>query len=316
MANPDSNIRPGPANSVNDTAPSINLGLGYAVSAYFIWGVVPLFWKQLAYVNSVELVVHRMLWSFVFVAAYVLLRQDWNVLLSYFKDKVLIRRLAAASVIFSANAAIFIWAVNSGHLVETSMGYFINPLFNVILGVAIFGERLRPLQLLAISCAAAGVLYFVFTFGSFPYIAFSLALTFSVYGAFKKSISIPAVHGMAIETSFVLIPCLLYLGFLEWQGVGVFGNDLKTDVMLALGGFITLMPLLLFASAAKIISMTALGITQYIGPSLQLVIGVFIYNEFFGQPQQVAFVGIWLGIVIYTIDNVRHGRQRRRLPPI
>ena len=108
----------------------------------------------------------------------------------------------------------------------------------------------------------------------------------------------------------------MYLGFLEWQGVGVFGNDLKTDVMLALGGFITLMPLLLFASAAKIISMTALGITQYIGPSLQLLIGVFIYNEFFGQPQQIAFVGIWIGVLIYTIDNVRHGRQRRRLPPI
>ncbi|MDA7737836.1 EamA family transporter RarD [bacterium] len=316
MTKLDSNTVPSPARSTNDVGPSINLGLSYAIGAYFIWGLVPLFWKQLAYVNSIELVVHRMLWSFVFVAAYVLLRQDWKVLFGYFKDKVLIRRLAAASILFSANAAIFIWAVNSGHLIETSMGYFINPLFNVTLGVIIFGERLRPLQLLAISSAAAGVLYYVFAFGAVPIIALSLALTFSVYGAFKKSISIPAVHGMAIETSFVLIPCLMYLGFLEWQGVGVFGNDLKTDVMLALGGFITLMPLLLFASAAKIISMTALGITQYIGPSLQLLIGVFIYNEFFGQPQQIAFVGIWIGVLIYTIDNVRHGRQRRRLPPI
>ncbi len=296
--------------------PAFNIGLAYAVCAYLIWGVVPIYWKQLAYVNSFELVVHRMLWSFVFVAAYVLWRQDWQVLKSYCSDTALMRRLTAASLLFSTNAAIFIWAVTSGHLLETSMGYFINPLFNVVLGVLIFGERLRRLQLLAIASAAAGVLYYVATFGAVPYVALSLALTFSCYGALKKTIPIPAVHGMAIETAIVAIPCVLYLLFLEWQGVGVFGASLTTDVMLALGGFITLMPLLLFASAAKLITMTALGITQYIGPTLQLLIGVFIYNEFFGQPQQVAFACIWLGIVIYTIDQVRFGRQRRRTPPI
>ncbi len=299
-----------------EQAGSVNLGLAYAICAYFIWGLVPLFWRQLDHVNSFELVVHRMLWSFVFVALYVLARQDWGVLKSYFSDRPLMRRLTAASLLFSTNAAIFIWAVNAGYIVETSMGYFINPLFNVVFGVLLFGERLRPMQILAIASAAAGVLYYVFSLGSVPYIALSLALTFSTYGAFKKSISIPAAHGMAIETAIVLVPCLAYLLFLEWQGIGVFGNDPKTDVMLALGGLITLMPLLLFASAAKLITMTALGITQYLGPTLQLIIGVFVFNEAFGSAQQVTFALIWLGIAIYTFDQVRFGRQRKRLPPI
>lgn len=298
------------------SSPTVQAGLFYAIAAYFIWGVVPLFWKQLDFVNSVELVVHRMVWSFVFVALYLLLKGEWRKLIPYLSDRPLMRRLVAASLLFSSNAAIFIWAVTNEHVLEASMGYFINPLFNVFFGLLIFGERLRFLQWVAIASALIGVAYLVFGFGSVPYVALSLAITFSSYGVIKKTISIPSAHGMMLETGIVLLPCLVYLGYLEYAGVGIFGNDVNTSVMLSMGGLITLMPLLLFATAAKMITMTALGITQYIGPTLQLIIGVYIFNEPFGTPQQVAFSFIWFGIVIYTLDQIRHGRQRRKIPMI
>ena len=297
-------------------ASQFNVGLLYAVTAYVIWGVVPMFWKQLAYVDSIELVVHRMVWSFVFVALYLLLKGQLRTLRPYFRDPDLMRRLVAASIIFSCNAAIFIWAVTNEHILEASMGYFINPLFNVITGLLIFGERLRPMQWVAIGCACLGVTYLVFGHGSVPYVALSLALTFSTYGAIKKTIPIPSTHGMVLETGIVMIPCLLYLGYLEFNGRGIFGESIGTDVMLAMGGLITLLPLLLFASAARMITMTALGISQYVGPTLQLIIGAYIYQEPFGTPQQIAFGFIWLGIVVYTLDQIRHGRQRRRVLPL
>ena len=293
---------------------STQRGLLYAIAAYFIWGVVPLFWKQLAFVDSVELVVHRMVWSFVFVTLYLILVGQLKDLKPYLKDRVLMRRLAAASILFSSNAAIFIWAVTREYVVEASMGYFINPLFNVFLGMLIFGERLRANQWVAIGLALAGVGYLIVGFGEIPYVALSLAITFAAYGAIKKTITIPSTHGMAIESGYVLIPSLIYLWVLNQRGTDTFGQSLETDVLLAAGGLITLMPLLLFASAAKLISLTALGITQYIGPTLQLLIGVVIFNEAFGTPQQIAFGFIWAGIAVYTIDQIQFGR-RRVVPP-
>lgn len=191
------------------------------------------------------------------------------------------------------------------------MGYFINPFINVLFGLIFFGELLRRNQAMAIGLAALGVAYLIFIYGEVPYIALSLALTFSCYGAVKKTITVPATHGMAIETGLLILPAIMYMLYLSWTGTADFGADIKIDIMLVLGGLVTLAPLLLFAMAAQKISMTALGMTQYLGPSLQLAIGVWIYNESFGPERQIAFGLIWAGLVVYSIDQLNHRRKRK-----
>ena len=270
-------------------AKDFSRGLFYAICAFSFWGIVPLFWKQLVHVDSIEIVVHRMLWSFVIVGLYVVVRNGWQSFAPYLKDRQLLIRLALASIIFSTNAGIFIWAVLAGYVVESSMGYFINPLINVVFGVMFFNESLRPMQWLAILLMVAAVAYLMLGFGAFPWIALSLAITFASYGAIKKTVSVPSAHGMSIETAFLLVPCVLYLLYLESIQLGVFGDDVFTSSMLIMGGLVTLIPLLLFSAAAKLISMTALGMTQYIGPTIQLIIGVWVYNEDFGIAQKVSF---------------------------
>jgi chloramphenicol-sensitive protein RarD len=224
----------------------------------------------------------------------------------------LLFKLFIASALVSVNWAVFIWAVNSGHLVETSLGYFMNPLISVALGVILFGEALRRGQFLALSIAALGVIYLMVSYGAFPWISLALAISFALYGAVKKSVSVPATHGLAIETMFFLIPAGVYLFYIELQGSGQFFDEPSNGWMLVLGGLFTLIPLLFFAAAAKRISMTALGMTQYIGPSLQLMIGVLIYAEPFSSQTLLAFSFIWLALGIYSIDQLRHQNGLRR----
>ena len=287
-----------------------NLGLFYAIAAYSCWGILPVFWKQLEHIDSVEIVMHRMLWSCVLVTLLIVICRQWRDFVVLFSKPALLLRLFLASVLISINWAVFIWAVNSGHLVETSLGYFMNPLINVGLGVVLFGEVLRRNQLIALLIAAMGVLYLVVSYGSLPWISLILAVSFSLYSAAKKTISLPATHGMAIETMFFLVPASAYLFYLESQASGHFFEGSYNSWLLIFGGLFTLIPLLFFAAAAKRISMTALGMTQYIGPTLQLLIAVLIYNEPFGSQKMIAFGFIWLALVVYTLDQIKH-RQRR-----
>lgn len=288
-----------------------NVGFIYAFSAYFIWGVVPIFWRQLEHVNSMEIVAHRMVWSCAMVVLLVLALREWKLLKSLIQQPKVLARLFVGSVLISVNWAIYIWAVNNGHILQGSMGYFINPFINVLFGLLFFGESLRRNQVMAIGLAALGVAYLIFVHGEVPYIALSLAVSFACYGAVKKTVTVPATHGMAIETGLLILPALAYMFYLSWTGNAEFGTNIKVDILLFLGGLITLAPLLLFAMAAQKISMTALGMTQYLGPSLQLVIGVWIYNESFGLERQIAFGLIWVGLVVYSIDQLNHRRMRR-----
>lgn len=288
-----------------------NIGLIYAFAAYTWWGIIPLFWKQLDHVDSVEIVMHRMVWSCVLVTLLILLSRQWasfKPLLS--RPKIMLSLLLASSLI-SVNWAVFIWAVNNDRLVETSLGYFMNPLISVALGVVLFSEVLRRGQWLALIVAGIGVVYLFATHGSFPWISFVLAVSFSLYSAVKKSISLPATHGMAIETLCFFVPALIYLVYIEWQGSGQFFQGSSNSWMLVLGGLFTLIPLLLFAAAAKRISLTALGMMQYIGPTLQLICGVLIYQEPFGSQKMIAFGFIWLALAVYSVDQISHRRRRR-----
>lgn len=288
-----------------------NQGLLFALLAYTGWGVMPIFWKQLAHVSSIEIVMHRMIWSCLLVALLVVVSRQWSELKVLFSQPQVLRKLFLASSLVSLNWGVFIWAVNTDHLIETSLGYFMNPLFSVALGVMLFDERLRRGQLFALSIAALGVLYLFTSYGVFPWISFVLATTFSLYGAVKKSINVPVTHGMAVETMFFFIPALLYLFYIETQGQGQFFDGPTNFWMLILGGLFTLIPLLLFAAAAKRISMTALGMTQYIGPTLQLLCGVVLYGEPFGSEKMIAFGFIWLALGVYSVDQIRHRRKRK-----
>lgn len=289
-----------------------HLGLIYAVSAYLWWGIIPIFWKQLDHIPAMEIVTHRMVWASLIVVALILAMREWAAFISVFRDKATLLRLCAASLLVTANWAIFIWAVNSGHIVETSLGYFINPLISVVLGLLIFGETLRRGQSVALLVAAFGVLVMIVSTGGVPIVSLSLAVTFSLYSVMKKKVSLPATHGLAIETIFTFIPAAAYLFFLDIQRTGTFGHDLTSSVLLMLGGLFTLIPLLLFAAAAKRVSMTALGMTQYLGPTCQLIIAVLIYNEPFGKAELLAFGFIWFALFIYSVDQLKAQSERRK----
>jgi len=287
-----------------------NLGLIYAFSAYTFWGIIPLFWKQLDHVDSVEIVMHRMVWSCVLVTLLIVISRQWASFKRLLVQPKLVLRLLLASSLVSINWAVFIWAVNHGHLVQTSLGYFMNPLISVALGVVLFSETLRRAQWLALAIAATGVVYMFATHGSFPWISFILAISFSLYSAVKKSISVPATHGMAIETMCFFLPALCYLIYIESRGQGQFFVGESNYWMLILGGLFTLIPLLLFASAAKRISMTALGMMQYIGPTLQLLCGVILYGEAFGSEKMIGFSFIWLALIVFSLDQLSNRRRR------
>lgn len=291
-----------------------NAGIIYALLAYFIWGVVPIFWRQIDHVDSLEIVAHRMVWSCLMAVFLVIVLREWAQFKRLLKQPKVLARLFLASMFISLNWGIYIWAINSGFIVETSMGYFINPLINVLFGVVFFGETLRRNQVAAIALAAIGVAYLIIAHGQVPYIALILATTFACYGAIKKNLSVPAIHGMAVETALLILPALGFLSYLQLTGEGSFGADLPTDAMLVLGGVVTLTPLVLFAMAAPRISMTALGMTQYLGPTLQLIIGVWIYKEPFGSDHQIAFGLIWAALLVYTLDQLNHRRKRKPLP--
>jgi len=290
----------------------INKGLVYALSAYVWWGLVPIFWKQLSHVDSIEIVMHRMVWACVLVTALVVLMGQRRELMALFSQPKILWRLFLASSVISINWGVFIWAVNTGHMVETSMGYFINPLISVAFGVLVFSECLRKGQMFALAIAASAVVYLIVAYGELPWISLVLASTFALYSLAKKTISVPATHGMSVETLFFFVPALVYLSIIQAQGDGSFFDGPSNWWMLILGGLFTLIPLVLFAAAAKRVSMTVLGMSQYIGPTLQLIIGVFLYNEPFGSERAIAFGLIWVALFIYTFDQLKYQRQAKR----
>jgi chloramphenicol-sensitive protein RarD len=281
-------------------------GIGYAVLAYMIWGLLPLYWKLFESMSSWEVLAHRVLWSFVFVALIVTIAGRWKEVITTFSNRKTVLVVTASSLLISCNWLIFIWAVNNGHVIESSMGYYMNPLLNVVLAVVFLKERPRLGQWAAIGLALAGVLLITFSYGKFPWISVSLALTFGLYGLAKKKAPLDSMLALIGETVLVLPLGGLYLIYIQTTGQSTIGSlpDLSI-VWLLLAGAATAIPLWAFAQATKRMSLTTLGFLQYIGPTISLTLGILVFHESFTQTHLMSFSLIWLALIVYTWSSTR-----------
>lgn len=294
-----------------------NQGAIYAASAYIIWGLVPLFWKLLNPVPALEILAHRMVWSLLVVLALLAYRGHWRWMGAAIRNRqILLTYLASASLI-ALNWFVFIWAVNAGHIVETSLGYFINPLVSILLGIVFLRERLRRWQAAAIVVATAGVLYLTLSYGALPWIALTLAFTFALYGLLRKTASLDSLEGLALETLLLFLPALAYLASLEERGQAAFVHEgMGTTILLILSGLVTAVPLLLFAAGARRITLTLLGLLQYIAPTISFALGVLVYHEPLPPARVIGFGFIWVALLLYTAENIQHRRTTSPLTPI
>lgn len=291
-------------------------GIIYSAGAYILWGLLPLFWKALHGVPALEILAHRMVWSLALVLLLLAYQGRWGWLHSALRDRRVVLMFAVSALLLTINWGVYIWAVNAGHVVETSLGYFINPLVNVLLGVLLLKERVRLWQALAIGLALAGVLYLTISYGTLPWIAIALAVTFGGYGLVRKLAPLDSLEGLTMETLLLFVPALAYLLFLEWSGAGAFGHaGMRTTLLLALVGAPTALPLLLFAAGARRISFTTLGLLQYIAPTLQFLLGVLVYHEPLTRERLVGFCLIWLALLVYTGEGLLRGGRRQALQP-
>jgi chloramphenicol-sensitive protein RarD len=287
----------------------MNKGVWYAVVCYGLWGFFPFYWKVLHLVPAGQILAHRILWSFLFVVLVVAARKEWTRLRDSLNRRTVLI-YTAASVLLSVNWLTYIWSVNSGFIIESSLGYFINPLVNVLLGVLFMGERLRPMQWAPVGLAAAGVIYLTASYGSLPWISLVLAFSFGLYGLVKKAAPLGALHGITLETGLLCLPALGYLLLVEGQGAGAFGHVGALETfMLAFSGVVTAIPLLLFAGSARRIPLSMMGIIQYISPTLQFLIGIWAFNEAFSGAKLVGFVIIWLALLLYSVEGLMERRR-------
>jgi len=286
-------------------------GLLYALIAFGIWGLFPLYWAFLMHVDSIEILVHRMIWAACFMAIIVSVSRQWKQLRHAFTQKRLVAWALLASFLVAWNWGVYIYAVTHGHIVETSFGYYINPLVSVALGVIIFGERLRPMQTAAVLIASCGVLYLIVDHGEIPIIALTLAFSFAGYSVVKKMIPLGPTQGMAFESFLLFLPATAYLLWLASQGQMRFADSYSTSALLMIGGVITAVPLLFFTAAAQRIDLTIIGMSQYITPSLQLAIGVWVFNEPFQTTEKIAFGIVWFAVALYSIEGLWVYQQRK-----
>jgi len=288
----------------------MNSGVLYAALAYTAWGLFPVFFKQLGNVNAFEVVLHRMVWSLVFLMGVLVVLRRWTWLREVARQPRVLAAFALSAVLLSANWSVYVWAVQNAHVVDASLGYFILPLVNVAFGFAFLHERPRPVQWLAVAMAAAGVVWLTLQAGRLPWVALVLAATFGVYGLLRKVATLGALEGLTLETLLLAPFAVGLLAWWAWHGQGalVQGNA-STLGWLLLAGPLTAIPLLLFAAGARRIPMATLGILQYISPSLQMLLGVWLYGEPFDPARALGFYLIWLALVVYSLDGLWRSRR-------
>ncbi len=285
-------------------------GLFAAAGAFFIWGLLPLYLKALQTVPVLQVTAHRLCWGCLFAVAWLGIRGELGNILTALRDPRVRTRLIISAALISANWITYVWGIANNRVVETSLGYFINPLVNVLLGVVLLSERLNRAQWTAVAIAAVGVAYLTWSAGHPPWIALALALTFSLYGFVRKVVQVDALAGLGAETLLLLPFGIGYLVWCEIAGIGTLGHTgIGTDLLLALGGPLTAIPLVLFAYGARRIPYSTVGLLQYIGPTLQLSLGVLVFNEPFAGPRVVGFTLIWSALAIYAVDGVWRSRR-------
>ena len=287
----------------------------FGLAAYSIWGLFPLYFPLLRPSGGLEIVAHRVLWSLLFIALLLTVVRRWSHVRSLLTDRRRLLVLAGAALLIAVNWLVFVYGVNSGHVVETSLGYFINPLMSVLLGVVVFAERLRSLQWVAVGIAAVAVGVLTVDYGRPPWIALSLALTFALYGLMKKLVRVEAAPGLFVETLLVAAPAIVVLAVLHSDGEARFADAGAGHAALLVGsGIATAIPLLLFAAAARRIPLSTIGLLQYVTPLMQLAIGVFVYDEPMPPARLAGFAIVWVALAVFTADMLRHARADSRRP--
>ncbi|MFG1488042.1 EamA family transporter RarD [Oceanospirillum sp. HFRX-1_2] len=286
-------------------------GIYFALAAYTIWGIAPVYFKAVGHVPAFEVLVHRIIWSVLFLLLFIGFTGRLGKVVAVFKQPRLLGGLVITALIISLNWLVFIWAVAEGRILETSLGYFINPLISVFLGMIFLSERLRPMQWLALSFAAMGVLYQLIEFGSLPWVGLVLAFSFGFYGLLRKQLVVEAVPGLFIETLIVLPVGLISLFWMQSQGLLVFGHQsLQTDLLLVAAGLVTTFPLLFFAGAARRLPLSMIGFVQYLAPSITFVLAVFVYHEPMDASKLITFAMIWFGLLLFTGESHLNSRKK------
>lgn len=290
-------------------------GIWYAVTAYTLWGFLPIYWKLIQAVPSLQILMHRMVWSLLFLLIILAYKKNWGWIHAAVRDKKTMTLYTGAALFLSVNWGVYIWAVNAGYIVETSLGYFINPLVSVFFGTLFFGEKLRLWQWASIGIAAFGVVYLAVDYGRLPWIALVLAFSFAIYGVLKKQAPLGSFEGLTLETAVLFLPALGYLIYVQAIGTGAIGQVSTTEhILLALTGIATATPLIFFSAAAPRIPLSTIGILQYMAPTIQFIIGIFIYNETFTFSRFIGFAIIWFALAIFTAEGFSHRRQQKLAP--
>ncbi|APP06057.1 EamA family transporter RarD [Vibrio harveyi] len=288
-------------------------GVLLAIGAYTMWGIAPIYFKSIAEVSPLEILSHRVIWSFFLLAALLHFGRHWRSVRDIIKNKTKMMFLVSTAILVGANWLIFIWAVNSNHMLDASLGYYINPLINVLLGMVFLGERLRKLQWFAVVLAACGVLVQLIVFGSVPVVAIALAMSFGFYGLLRKKVSVEAQTGLFIETLVMLPAAAIYLLFIASSPTSnMLDNPMQLNTLLIAAGVITTLPLLCFTGAATRLKLSTLGFFQYIGPSLMFLLAVLIYGEPFTSDKAITFAFIWGALVVFSFDGLRNNRKSRK----
>lgn len=290
-------------------------GMLFAALAYIAWGLFPLYFKRLSAVDALEVIAHRTVWSLVFVAIVLAVLRRWAWLGPVLRSPKLLATCTLSALLLSSNWLVYVWAVQHGHVVEASLGYFINPLVNVMLGFVFLRERLRPVQWLAIGLAAAGVIWLTVTAGRLPWIALVLALSFGFYGLMRKTAHLGALEGLTLETLILSPFAIAALIWWTARGTSAFATGEASQVgLLLLAGPLTAVPLLLFAAGARRITLTTLGLVQYLSPTIQFLLGVWLYHEPLAGARLVGFVLIWSALIVYSAESLWRGRLAARSP--
>ncbi len=285
-------------------------GIFFGLAAYVLWGILPVYWKALELVSPFEILSSRFMWSCVFVFLLIIFQKKWPLFAKevkqIFSNVKTGAAMVAAGITISFNWGTFIWAVNNGHIVETSMGYYINPLVSILFAVVFLRERLDKMQLAAITCAFIGVASMVYSFGKIPWVSLTLAFTFALYGLLKKILPVSALTSIMLETLLITPLALVYEYSLWQQRVSFYASgNLQVIMMLTGAGVVTAIPLLLFTAGARLLPLKIIGFLQYISPTLTLLIGVFVYNEAFTASHLLAFGWIWAALLLFIVSQLR-----------
>lgn len=287
-------------------------GLLYGLAAYTWWGLMPLYFERVQHVPALEILAHRIVWSFLLLAVITTCLRRWDEVKRCLVDPVARLHLCGTTILIAVNWLAYIYGVVERKVVLASLGYFILPLVSILLGTLLLGERLKPLQWLAVALAGCGVVCFVAGEGQWPWLSLVIAVSFGLYGLLRKRIDVDGMTGLTVETLLLCPPCAAYLLWLAWQGKPMMGSDRTLDVLLLLSCVVTTVPLFCFGEAARRLPLSTLGFLQYLSPTLQLILGVTRLNEPFGTARQVGFAFIWAGLAVFSFASLRQLRRQRR----